>query len=1017
MLDGFDAAPQRKPAQEPMSMLNGFDAAPQRKPAQEPMSMLDGFDAAPQRKPAQVPMSMLDGFDAAPQRKPAQEPMSMLDGFDAAPQRKPAQAASSMLDGFDAAPQRKPAQAATSMLDGFDAAPQRKPAQAATSMLDGFDAAPQRKPAQAAATSMLDGFDAAPQRKPAQAATSSPDAASQQKPERPISNHFPPIELPSDVEMAVCAQDCSLIEPCETWRTQLVYHTAARRLVREIQEFVVEWVEPECSPFPTLPTLRKEGIGKWISNLAEVRTACLLWQPVFVPLTLFIAGSHQVIESVMAASAMGAALLPQPLISEALRVADLSPHALVVSCLLLVAQDQILVVSERVHAASCNIIRTLTMPSTLSDDLDLGLLEGAWELEICLCLHETEGLVLAPCARTEAASAVRLALLHGAMDDTQRFDVMQALVRSSPLDEDGKEMDDNCFEELYHTLPSMAPLPGTLTGRSSSSLPSSVWHKTAGDYLRRVVTWSGELNFSSPLEAKVVRSQTPPPPPSPPMSQHIWSTPGKSGQSAAAPVPRPWEQIQIIDRQTAEKQLGPQPAGSFLVRPHRSDKKALTLSFVTIGEGDQAATQVQHAVIRTLSSETSSGGQSAIQYQCGSLGPYASLAELLMQISETLPQPLLIPLDERAKGSSSAAPSPNKALAKKLRDIVVESEVTPHSASLQERGGSVQLWPHSMQCHVALVITMLRALHLQTVTLRASVCDTQPPPGSDGRPIVEVDDLFFRWADQNSSTGVVQALGRVVSSRERQLHAQLTPHMLAVGALTHTGTTGSAKARRTMAESQLQPKDVERSNESSFDFALQQMLHVKSGVEFVSARTSNDRNAPVAACFTSSSAAQWLHTHGYASSPQDASRRLSTWERQRVILHVAGADEKSPHGASAHGAGGQLFRYVDPWEVHPSSENGSADALPPAFQPTFLGRRRYVTSPHPIYQPSIVDCTHTPPSSPTSSPNLGTSRCSLPTSPNRPNSSSGIWSTAIVCSPVRSPWRARCLSARWESRS
>ena len=142
---------------------------------------------------------------------------------------------------------------------------------------------------------------------------------------------------------------------------------------------------------------------------------------------------------------------------------------------------------------------------------------------------------------------------------------------------------------------------------------------------------------------------------------------------------------------------------------------------------------------------------------------------------------------------------------------------------------------------------------------------------NDGRPAAERDDYSVRGLPSPAGAAGAarrpphfaaraaprrrpcRSVGLLVGALERQLHAHLTPPMVAVGPLARAGGGGGgavATAAPAGAGGGAAMPVVARK-----DFALQQMLHVKSGVEFLSARTSGERHAPVAACFTADSAA------------------------------------------------------------------------------------------------------------------------------------------------------------------
>ena len=113
-----------------------------------------------------------------------------------------------------------------------------------------------------------------------------------------------------------------------------------------------------------------------------------------------------------------------------------------------------------------------------------------------------------------------------------------------------------------------------------------------------------------------------------------------------------WEFVhKDLDRKAAERLLLGHPKGAFVLRPHRTDDAALSLSFVggappggARGSGAAGAAGggsgkeekvVQHAVVRISRKDGS------MSFNCGSLGPCTSLDDLLQLISATLPHGLV----------------------------------------------------------------------------------------------------------------------------------------------------------------------------------------------------------------------------------------------------------------------------------------------------------------------------------------------------------------------------------------
>ena len=113
-----------------------------------------------------------------------------------------------------------------------------------------------------------------------------------------------------------------------------------------------------------------------------------------------------------------------------------------------------------------------------------------------------------------------------------------------------------------------------------------------------------------------------------------------------------WEFVHKgLDRKAAERLLLGHPKGAFVLRPHRTDDAALSLSFVGGAPSGEAGSSgaaggagggsgkeekvVQHAVVRISRKDGS------MNFNCGSLGPCTSLDDLLQLISATLPHGLV----------------------------------------------------------------------------------------------------------------------------------------------------------------------------------------------------------------------------------------------------------------------------------------------------------------------------------------------------------------------------------------
>ena len=172
-----------------------------------------------------------------------------------------------------------------------------------------------------------------------------------------------------------------------------------------------------------------------------------------------------------------------------------------------------------------------------------------------------------------------------------------------------------------------------------------------------------------------------------------------------------------------------------------------------------------------------------------------------------------------------------------------------------------------------------------------------------------------------------------------------------------------------------------------------QLLHLKSGISFVSVRIGTSPKAPVVASFSCGDVCDWLVSRGYNSSHEDAQARLDGWVEQRVFERVggslasgddsaltilsshstalydaamstggsstsagtlAGSSTAKASGKSAAQGGGhtmsedlrsRLYRFVDPWEVEALSPGAPNDCA------GYIGRCSY----EPVLAGAVVD--------------------------------------------------------------
>uniref|UniRef100_A0A7S2BZT7 Uncharacterized protein n=1 Tax=Octactis speculum TaxID=3111310 RepID=A0A7S2BZT7_9STRA len=120
--------------------------------------------------------------------------------------------------------------------------------------------------------------------------------------------------------------------------------------------------------------------------------------------------------------------------------------------------------------------------------------------------------------------------------------------------------------------------------------------------------------------------------------------------------------------------------------------------------------------------------------------------------------------------------------------------------------------------------------------------------------------------------------------------------------------------------------------------ALQQMLHMKSGIEFLSVRVGTSSRAPLIATFSARDVKEWLVTQKYDQDLSDATQRLDRWVVQRVIEKVVAGDVPNYTLGNDRQQGerqGVLFRFVDPWEIE-ALPSGAADDCA-----GYIGRRAY----------------------------------------------------------------------------
>ena len=167
-------------------------------------------------------------------------------------------------------------------------------------------------------------------------------------------------------------------------------------LLREVQQLVADIAggTPWCV-FPRLPLANAAMGEKWVLALMEAFEA--------------IGASERL------------PLARDGVVAEALRAAELTPHATLTRALLLVALGRNAAVSRGVRCLARGVLRGLALPARAprggggSRALDGAELDTrAWELEVCLGLHGTGGLALERAAQAEAAAAVRVALLRAA---------------------------------------------------------------------------------------------------------------------------------------------------------------------------------------------------------------------------------------------------------------------------------------------------------------------------------------------------------------------------------------------------------------------------------------------------------------------------------------------------------------------------------------------------------------------------------------------------------------------------
>ena len=172
-----------------------------------------------------------------------------------------------------------------------------------------------------------------------------------------------------------------------------------------------------------------------------------------------------------------------------------------------------------------------------------------------------------------------------------------------------------------------------------------------------------------------------------------------------------------------------------------------------------------------------------------------------------------------------------------------------------------------------------------------------------------------------------------------------------------------------------------------------QLLHLKSGISFVSVRIGTSPKAPVVASFSCGDVCDWLVSRGYNGSHEEAQARLDGWVEQRVFERVGGSlasgddsaltilsshstalyDAAMSTGGSSSSAGSltgssaakasgksaakdsghtmsedlrsRLYRFVDPWEVEALSPGAPDDCA------GYIGRCSY----EPVLAGAVVD--------------------------------------------------------------
>ena len=687
------------------------------------------------------------------------------------------------------------------------------------------------------------------------------------------------------------------------WRTCLLLHAAARRLLREIASILAPFhgdpSDPSISTFyscddPLVPS-GASGIVQLLCDFSGIQGKI---QQSLEQLSVMIAADK---ESILRTA-----------------LALLGPahqqHRIAFGILLHLASSRADLAEHELRSASFDLIqhcygfaytndnlqhRRRTKAHVSSQFLRRKAARVSWQLEICLWLHRGNGMPLTSFAFKEAVVAVRVGLLVASWN--HNFECLEVMIRSDP----DCPMDDDCGRHLWTSLKllasnSVAALAETKRATSGgweflvdcrrSEATQILREKRTGTFIIRPHSGDNGV-FTLSFKTNLVPSEV---------------TNGLDGEDRAGDSGLSGDELSDSDGITRQPKQRSKPV--------RKDDV------------------VQHAIIRL----------SEAGYRCGSFGPYTTLISLLEAVSDSLPFNLRfdLPPTQGVIKEEGTQPSPNAVFLRKLAlshaDSLVSNPPEPGSPtrfhllpsnasrykSTHDAGQSERL-----SCFGTFVELLgMSAIRRQLSSVATAEYDITADD-SDSCEMEEIDCLSSASGSENGITfGLLPPLPQDRLALAFRMLGPLSKWCRSLEVMAAHELSPSFQSLRDAIDGA--PVDLAESAEAieaapqsgvcsidGGDALLRKMIQRDSGVEFSTLRLVDGGDCTIVVIFSQVDTIRWLVTNGVEDSESSALSRLQRMKDRRVIEAVDLSKIKLKQKEAGTLKKGVRYRILDPWEV------------------------------------------------------------------------------------------------------